>query len=83
MGLMQLMPETARELSVDDPFDPSQNLREGITCLRQLLDRYGSDEELALVAYNAGPVSVAQIAISRRPTGVPGASCGAARVQAD
>ena len=54
-GLMQLMPETAADLGVADPFDPKQNLSGGARFLRQLLDRYGGDLVLALGAYNAGP----------------------------
>lgn len=57
-GLMQLMPETAAELGVADPFDPKQNLDGGARFLKQLLDKYKGDLPQALGAYNAGPKTV-------------------------
>ncbi len=55
MGLMQLMPGTARMLGVEDPFDPVQNLEGGIKYLSQLSDKYQGDLVKTLAAYNAGP----------------------------
>jgi soluble lytic murein transglycosylase-like protein len=54
MGLMQLMPATAQELGVHDPFDPAESLLSGARLLKQLLARFGGDTALALGAYNAG-----------------------------
>jgi soluble lytic murein transglycosylase-like protein len=59
VGLMQLMPQTARGLNVD-PSDPVQNASGGAAYLREMLDMFGNDIELALAAYNAGPSAVKQ-----------------------
>ena len=65
MGLMQLMPATARSLKVKNPFDPDQNVDAGVRHLKQLLENYGGDVNLTLAAYNAGAGAVA------RSSGVP------------
>lgn len=65
MGLMQLMPQTARELKVTNPFDPQQNVDAGVRHLKHLMESYGGDVSLTLAAYNAGAGSVA------RSAGVP------------
>ena len=57
-GLMQLMPATARDLQVADPFDPQDNITGGTKYLRFLLDSYGWNLELSIAAYNAGPGKV-------------------------
>ncbi len=65
MGLMQLMPSTARQLKVKNPFDPEQNVDAGVRHLKQLLESYDGDIKLTLAAYNAGAGAVA------RSSGVP------------
>lgn len=58
VGLMQLMPDTARELGVDDALDPAANLQGGARYLKRMLTLFDNDVSLAVAAYNAGPDAV-------------------------
>ncbi|MCP4713973.1 MAG: lytic transglycosylase domain-containing protein [Deltaproteobacteria bacterium] len=64
-GLMQLMPQKAKELRVDDPFNPRENLSGGIRHLKSLLTKFQGDIPLVLAAYNAGETAV------RKQNGIP------------
>ncbi len=66
-GLMQLMPETAQELGVQDSFDPLQNLLGGSKYLKQLLEKYSGDLDCALAAYNWGQGNVDRKGLEKMP----------------
>lgn len=64
-GLMQLMPETARQHGIDNSFDSHQNIQAGSAYLAALLQQFDGEQQLALAAYNAGPATV------RKYAGIP------------
>lgn len=61
IGLMQLMPETAKALGVTNPYNPRDNVMGGVKFLRRLLDMFNGDLELTLAAYHAGPATVKRL----------------------
>ena len=63
-GLMQIMPENAREFGVTDVFDARQNIFCGVDEVASLIDKYGGDVKLALAAYNTGPGNIAKLGVT-------------------
>src|SRR4051794_5744931 len=79
IGLMQLMPDTASELNIRNPYDPDQNIKGGTLYLRQMIDHFAGKVELAIAAYNAGPGAVEK---PRGPPPFAGARASVRRVLA-
>jgi hypothetical protein len=71
VGLMQLMPQTAREMFVADPFDPVENIKGGTRYLRVLVNQFDGDLVKVLAAYNAGPEAVKRAALRTATFVVP------------
>ena len=70
VGLMQVLPATARRMGVSDPADPHSNITAGVKYLKLLLEMFDNDESLALAAYNSGPARVEQyggVPLTRKP----------------
>ena len=59
-GLMQLMPENCKDLGINDPFDIEQNIDGGTRHIKEYLDKYNGDVEMALMAYNGGPTRMSR-----------------------
>lgn len=74
LGLMQLMPKTAKSLGVSNPLDPAQNIEGGVKYIRKMLDMFDGDMKLALAAYNTGPGNVKKrgAVFQNIPSGVQG-----------
>ena len=73
---MQLMPQTARRVGVENSFDAEENIRGGVRYLSELLQMFGGDVPLALAAYNAGEGRVSRLLVAKRTksfSGIAGA----------
>jgi hypothetical protein len=67
-GVMQIIPGTARDLGLKNPYNPDENIRAGVTYMKQLLTKYNNNPELALAAYNWGPGRVDKQGMEKMPS---------------